>query len=482
MKTIVIGAGIGGLTAAALLLKAGHEVTILEAHVYAGGSAGTFYHKKYRFDAGATLAGGFSPGGPHARLAEILGLEWPVSPVDPAWVVHLPDRQISQWADPDQWRAERQAAFPGTEPFWRRQERLADISWAISARPFPWPPESLGDLFTLARAVRPSTLAALPYINSVVRDIKRYDDPMWQTFLDAQLLIAAQTTADKANALYGSAALDLPRRGVNHVRGGIGALAQTLADWIRAHGGEILYRRQVSKIELENGRATAVQTNKGLRLTGDNLLANLTPWALADLLDQEAPPKLTQEVSQRPPTWGAFTLYLGVKSASLPANLVGHHQVVVDPAKPLGEGNSVFISFSDADDPTRAPDGRQAVTISTHTEIGRWHNLHNRSRAAYEEERERYAERLLTAAEQAVPGLRGAAELILPGTPLTFERFTRRPLGMVGGFPQTSIWQARGPATGVPNILLVGDSIFPGQSTAGVTLGAFRVAGQLAKK
>jgi phytoene dehydrogenase-like protein len=50
---------------------------------------------------------------------------------------------------------------------------------------------------------------------------------------------------------------------------------------------------------------------------------------------------------------------------------------------------------------------------------------------------------------------------------------------MVGGFPQTSIWQARGPATGVPNILLVGDSIFPGQSTAGVTLGAFRVAAKL---
>ena len=61
--TIVIGAGIGGLTAAALLLRAGHRVTVLEAHVYPGGSAGTFYHKGYRFDAGATLAGGFSPGG-----------------------------------------------------------------------------------------------------------------------------------------------------------------------------------------------------------------------------------------------------------------------------------------------------------------------------------------------------------------------------------------------------------------------------------
>jgi hypothetical protein len=46
----------------------------------------------------------------------------------------------------------------------------------------------------------------------------------------------------------------------------------------------------------------------------------------------------------------------------------------------------------------------------------------------------------------------------------------------VGGFAQTSLWSARSPRTGIPNLRLVGDSIFPGQSTAGVTLGAMRVA------
>ena len=90
-RVVVIGAGIGGLTTAALLAKAGLDVTVLEAHVYPGGCAGTFYHQGYRFDAGATLAAGFEPGGGMTRLAETLGIAWPVEPATTALRVHLPD-------------------------------------------------------------------------------------------------------------------------------------------------------------------------------------------------------------------------------------------------------------------------------------------------------------------------------------------------------------------------------------------------------
>ena len=65
--------------------------------------------------------------------------------------------------------------------------------------------------------------------------------------------------------------------------------------------------------------------------------------------------------------------------------------------------------------------------------------------------------------------------LILPGTPVTFQRFTRRAWGWVGGFPQTSLFRAWAPRL-APGLWLVGDSIFPGQSTAAVALGGLRVA------
>jgi phytoene dehydrogenase-like protein len=161
-----------------------------------------------------------------------------------------------------------------------------------------------------------------------------------------------------------------------------------------------------------------------------------------------------------------------------------HYQVIMNYERPLGETNSIFMSFSLADDTRRAPPGMRALTMSTHTRLADWWALRNTpgAKSAYEERVAQYTERMLTAAERAVPGLRQHIRLLLPGTPITFRFYTRRRLGGVGGFPFTSLFRARGPWTGVPNTCLVGDSIFPGQSTAGVTMGALRVVDDVLRR
>ena len=107
-----------------------------------------------------------------------------------------------------------------------------------------------------------------------------------------------------------------------------------------------------------------------------------------------------------------------------------------------------------------------------------WWTCYENDREAYEARKQDYTERVLSAAEVALPGLRGAAGLILPGTPVTFQQFTRRLWGWVGGFPQTSLFRAWGPRLG-PGLWMVGDSIFPGQSVPAVALGGLRVARSL---
>ena len=239
-RIVVIGAGIGGLTTAALLADAGYNVTVLEAGTYPGGSAGTFFHQGYRYEAGATLAGGFQPGGPHALVGERLEINWPVRPADPAWVVHLPDRTVTLSRENHDVRTQ----FPAAARFWDEQMRIADQVWALAAQGLPWPPTSIAELGQLVRvglANMPGDLKLLPFALRTARQwLARHDlakDTAFVRFIDAQLLIAAQTTSPYTNALYSATALDLPRQGVYHVEGGIGGLAQTLVEAIRDRGG-----------------------------------------------------------------------------------------------------------------------------------------------------------------------------------------------------------------------------------------------------
>ena len=485
-KIVVIGAGVGGLAAAAVLARHGLDVTVLEAHVYPGGCAGTFYHQGFRFDAGATLAGGFYPGGPMHLLAEQAGLPpWRLRPTELAMTVHLPGGlHVARYAGERRYSEYRSAFGEASLDFWRWQEAAAETLWRLALRSPDWPPQTPAQLAALARQglawlAGDTRLSQLPtLLQDAFRPLAshlRDASPQLQQFIDAQLLISAQATSQHANALYAAAALDLPRRGVAHLEGGIGAIAQALVAAIRQHGGRVVFRQEVTSILFQDGRPTAVLTRRGESFPASLVIANLTPWDLQRLLPQPqpAPPPLPSGA------WGAFMLYLGVDESLLPEQESLHHQVVA--RQPLGEGNSVFISISPAWDSARAPAGKRAITLSTHTRLDPWWQLHRSDQSAYETRKQEYADRLLQTAEIALPGIRDAARLVLPGTPVTFNHFTRRHLGWVGGFPQTSLLRTRGPRLS-PHLWLVGDSIFPGQSTAAVALGGLRVAGDILRQ
>ncbi len=489
-KAVVIGAGVGGLTTAALLAKAGVEVTVLEAHVYPGGCAGTFFHQGYKFDAGATLAGGFYPDGPMDVIAKNVGIaDWPTHRSDPAMTVSLPTGQtITRWIDEDKRIAERHAAFgKQSDAFWNWQESTADALWEFAMRFPAWPPQTARQVSGLAGHTlgwlgsqvmqRPLKLPGigLDVLRPVASHLRNQSDAL-RLFIDAQLLIAAQTTSQYANALYGASALDLPRRGIVHLKGGIGAIAEVLAQAVRNNGGEVLYRQEVTGVSKTPDNKYIIETKrrKGLNtFDADFVVSNLPPWNIRKLLGDDTPPKLARLPEKPKDGWGAFMIYVGLDEGVLPTDFPLHHQVIA--GEPLGEGNSIFLSLSPAWDKDRGPAGQRALTISTHTSLAKWWELLAADPAEYGRQKEMYTEMMLKLAERAIPNLREAAQLIKAGTPVTFKRFTRREWGWVGGFPQTNLFRAWGPKL-MPNFWMVGDSIFPGQSTAAVALGGLRVA------
>ena len=200
---------------------------------------------------------------------------------------------------------------------------------------------------------------------------------------------------------------------------------------------------------------------------------NFAPWNVAKLFKGEAIKTTDRLPAITKFGWGAFMLYLGIDSSVIPDDFAAHHQIIIK--EPLGEGNSIFLSISPEWDINRAPPGKRAITISTHTRLDQWWNLYQNDQPEYEHLKSMYVERLLDAASHLLPDLRDNLNLVLPGTPVTFKRFTQRHMGWVGGFPQTSLFNNIGPRLS-NKLWIVGDSIFPGQSTAAVSLGGLRVA------
>jgi C-3',4' desaturase CrtD len=486
-RVVVVGAGVGGLTTAAILAKAGMDVTVLEAHIYPGGCAGSFYHQGYRFDAGATLAGGFYPGGPMDLVAKATGIkEWDLHPSNPTMVVHLPDgTAIPRWADERRWSTRREVFGEEALPFFEWQERRADALWALALRGIPWPPQSpVETLELLGKAIAWSATDPLAHLRpgllaDALRPVKTHmpnGNANLNLFIDAQLLISAQTTSEKANALYGASALDLPRRGAVHIRGGMGAISAQLMATTQKHGGQVLLRKRVARVRKMNAQTYRIDVKRDEPREAEIVIFNLPPWNIRSLLDLPLPRSLRSLPPYPNRGWGAFMIYLGVDDAVIPDGFALHHQLLL--GRPLAEGNSIFLSINPKWDSERAPAGKRAITISTHTELEQWWEVQERDAQAYQEMRHRLQEKILDAVENLVPGIKQHADLILDGTPQTFAYFTGRERGWVGGLPQINLLQGMAPRLS-QKLWMVGDSIFPGQSTAAVALGGLRVAGSV---
>ena len=479
-RIVIIGAGVGGLTTAAMLARAGLDVTVLEQHISPGGCASTFFHQGYRFDAGATLSAGFDDNGIMTNVGALLGIDWHVEPTTVAMVVHLSDgTPVTRWTNQQTWEDERRKHFGApAESFWSWQERTADMLWNAAKQGIPWLPQTAHELVSLfaigarmaMQSPTPMPMLAADMFRSVGSHLT--NNANLRMFIDAQLLISAQTTTPYANALYGAAALDLPRRGVAHVHGGMGRIAELLADAVRRNGGQVLFRHKASRVVMRNQKMVAIETNDGKQIFADAVIFNLPPHDAAKILGDSAPMSL-RHAAVPDDGWGAFILYLGLDNRIVPQNFPLHHQVIV--REPMSEGNTAFLSSSSVNDASRAPSGKRALTISTHTRLKPWWQMYEKDRAAYDARKEEYTQRLLNAAEIVLPNLHAHMDWVMPGTPITFQRFTHRSLGWVGGFPQTNLFRVCNPRI-AETMWLVGDSIFPGQSVPAVTLGGMRVA------
>lgn len=493
-KVVVIGAGIGGLTAAALLAHRGYQVKVFDQAIVPGGCASTFRRRGFTFDVGATQVAGLEPEGIHYQIFKELGIELPeATECDPACAVFLPGEKepINVWRDPQAWRAERERQFPGSAPFWAFMKALFDFSWRFQQRDPVLPPRSPWDIWQLTTALRSDTLLTVPFTFSTVGEILRgyglYENRRLRTFLDMQLKLYSQTTADKTAVLYAATALGVSQspQGLFHLKGSMQVLSDRLVESLKRDGGELHMHHRAEAIEIEGGQPTQVkisnQKGESWLEEANHVVANVTVQNLVQLAQDNSMKGYRRRVEKLEPSSGAFVIYLGVEQSAIPPKCPPHLQFLYDYDGPIAENNSLFVSVSRPGD-GRAPEGKATLIASSFTDVQQWYDC---DESGYREMKERYT-------QEAISRLKSYFDLrpdhlvhVEAATPRSFETFTGREQGIVGGIGQkVPTFGPFGFATRTPvkNLWLVGDSTHPGEGTAGVSYSAMTAVRQIEAK
>ncbi|MBW4636264.1 MAG: C-3',4' desaturase CrtD [Iphinoe sp. HA4291-MV1] len=489
-RIIVIGAGIGGLTAGALLAHRGYSVLILDQAFVPGGCASTFKRKGFTFDVGATQVAGLEPGGIHHRIFTELEIDLPkATPCDPACAVYLPteERPINVWRDPEKWQEERQRQFPLSEPFWQLMEALFKASWEFQRRNPVLPPRNVWDFLQLTKAVRPSTFITVPYtlftVGDALRAYKLGNDHRLKKFLDLQLKLYSQVDAEETALLYAATALNVSQlpQGLYHLQGSMQVLSDRLVEALEKKGGKLLMRHTVEHVKVEKGKVTAVvicnqRTGEVWTESADHVVANVTVQNLVQLLGNKAPNGYKRRVEKLPPASSAFIVYLGVDESAVPSGCPPHLQFMYDTKGPIGENNSLFVSVSHSGD-GRAPDGKATIIASSFVDTQQWWLTED-----YEGLKQQYTEDAISRLAKFFYLKPETIVHVEAATPRTFARYTARDQGIVGGIGQRiSTFGPFGFANRTPikNLWLVGDSTHPGEGTAGVSFSALTAVKQI---
>jgi C-3',4' desaturase CrtD len=484
----VIGAGIAGLTAAALLQHDGARVLLLEAHDKPGGCAGYFSIEDktlgpFTFAAGATVALGFEDNGLHRRVFDYLKVPCAATLL-PGLRLLLPSREIIFRQNAKRWKAERQT-LPGNrrnqELFWHLQETLADAGWAALSRLPSLPLQTSRDWKRNLALAHPRLLPLLPFLHRTSGDILRIlrlqNDREFVALLNLLLIITTQQESNKVPFTNACSGLDLFRHGGYHLRGGIGSIAQLLQQSFERDGGTLKFQERALHVQkVRDGFEIHIAKST---YHAQRVIANLPLPQVKNLID--LPPRAQNNcdemLSRCPAPWGAVTIYAAVREEVLPrdneGNIWQHSQALLDYEAKPGEGRDVFVSLSAPNDQLQAPSGWRALTASTHTHLSDWENL---TPGQYREQKKQWREKLLNGVRRLIPDFDAGRKFVLCGTPSTWEHYAQR--RGVGGVPQTlsnTNFRALSSRLGVRNFYVAGDWTFPGQGTVACALSGINV-------
>lgn len=425
---IIIGAGLGGLTAGAKLAKEGRKVLVIEQHNRPGGCATTFQRGDFTLEVGL-----HEMDGPSAR-----------------------DMKTKIFNDLDVFK---NVEFLPLPEFYRFKNGRYNVTM---------PHESEIAINILSNLFPHETEGIKAYFNQILNPIKKLPgtetaDISVGEFLDSiikneylKLILLGNLgyfhddPYSLSLAYYSIAQGSYFNNGASFIKGGSQKLSDHLAGYIKDHNGEVLLNHVVTGIQTRCGKVIGVTYKKkhnseSYEALAEEVIANNAMPNVADLLPGETSLELKNELKDIKIGASLLTVYFGFNK---PLNDLGNKFystfIYDDSVKCLSDilknnredffkRSFTFVDYSQIDSGL-APAGKSVGAVCCIDYLSDWEGLEKKE---YNSKKEQVAATFIERLEKIIPGIKNAIEYYEVGTPATVKRFTINPAGAVYGFAQT---------------------------------------------
>ncbi len=444
---VVVGAGLGGLSAATLMARAGKRVLLLERHNVPGGYATSFVRGRFEFEISLhelSGVGNEQDQGPVLKLLNGCGVAERVEflPIQEFYRSVFPDLDITIPLGRENFEAVLCDRFPGEAEGIRRFSsimfKFAEEALKANRLGMKAVMQNPGEFPTLMANFGKSLSQVL---NPEVKDqrARAVLGQIWGYF--------CQPPAKLSFTIYALGVVSYLKFGPSHIKGKSQALSQAFVNVIEECGSEVWLNNGAKRILTEGGRVRGVLADDNTEIHCPYVVSNANPVTTClDLIGPEnVPDYYLRRLGAATAGASTFNVYLGLDCPVEALGLKVHENFVNADYDLDGqferlkqglhvEPTGTVVTAYNVADPDFSPPGSSSVVLTLISLPDHWLKL---SPSEYVAAKNEVADKVIRLAERVVPGLRDHIEVMEVATPLTNMRYTANPGGSIIGFNET---------------------------------------------